>query len=202
LDLVEAAVRTGRLVEAGMHVAAVQQAGVAHLSPRFALLVDAATALVTSGPSAQDDLERALRRPGIERWPFDVARVELLLGDMLRETGEHKESRFHSEVARQTFDELGSGPWSRRAGGPARGVDQARLCADGSGQALTGQEMEIASLAAGGLTNREIGERVFLSHRTVGAHLYRIFPKLGVSTRAGLRDALAATESESIEVVG
>ena len=46
-------------------------------------------------------------------------------------------------------------------------------------------------LAAAGLTNKEIGQQLFLSHRTVGAHLYQIFPKLGITTRAALRDALA-----------
>jgi DNA-binding NarL/FixJ family response regulator len=46
-------------------------------------------------------------------------------------------------------------------------------------------------LAAQGLSNREIGERLFLSHRTIGSHLYRIFPKLEITSRAQLRDALA-----------
>ena len=68
-----------------------------------------------------------------------------------------------------------------------------RPSADHTGAAttLTAQEREIADLAATGLTNKQIGERLFLSHRTVGTHLYRIFPKLGITTRAALRDALA-----------
>jgi DNA-binding CsgD family transcriptional regulator len=55
---------------------------------------------------------------------------------------------------------------------------------------LTPQEHEIASLAASGLSNKQIGTRLYLSPRTVSGHLYRIFPKLGISTRAALRDAL------------
>jgi len=55
---------------------------------------------------------------------------------------------------------------------------------------LTPQELQIAQLAAEGLSNREIGERLYLSHRTVGSHLYRLFPKLGVTSRTRLRDAL------------
>jgi DNA-binding NarL/FixJ family response regulator len=55
---------------------------------------------------------------------------------------------------------------------------------------LTPQEFEIATLAASGLTNKQIAERMFLSHRTVGGHLHRAFPKLGIATRAALRDAL------------
>jgi DNA-binding NarL/FixJ family response regulator len=47
-------------------------------------------------------------------------------------------------------------------------------------------------MAAQGLTNREIGEKLYLSHRTIGSHLYRIFPKLGIKSRSQLRDALEA----------
>jgi DNA-binding NarL/FixJ family response regulator len=56
---------------------------------------------------------------------------------------------------------------------------------------LTAQELQIAQLAAKGLSNREIGERLFLSHRTIGTHLYRVFPKLGITSRAELSVALA-----------
>jgi DNA-binding NarL/FixJ family response regulator len=51
-------------------------------------------------------------------------------------------------------------------------------------------------LAATGLTNKPIGQRLFLSHRTVGGHLHRIFPKLGITSRAALRDALATPPAE------
>ena len=63
---------------------------------------------------------------------------------------------------------------------------------------LTPQEFEIVSLAASGLTNKQIAERLFLSHRTVGGHLHRAFPKLGVATRAALRDALGALPEEQL----
>ena len=55
---------------------------------------------------------------------------------------------------------------------------------------MTPQERQIAEMAAGGLSNREIGQRLYLSHRTVSSHLYRIFPKLGVKARHELRAAL------------
>jgi DNA-binding NarL/FixJ family response regulator len=58
---------------------------------------------------------------------------------------------------------------------------------------LTSQELQIAQLVAEGFSNREIGQRLYLSHRTVGSHLYRMFPKLGISSRAQLAQALAVT---------
>lgn len=63
---------------------------------------------------------------------------------------------------------------------------------DASADALTTQERQIAELAATGLSNKQIGERLFLSHRTVGSHLYRMYPKLGITSRAALRGALEA----------
>jgi DNA-binding NarL/FixJ family response regulator len=57
---------------------------------------------------------------------------------------------------------------------------------------LTPQELQIALMAAEGLTNREIGQKLYLSHRTVGSHLYRIYPKLDITSRFQLRDALAS----------
>ena len=61
---------------------------------------------------------------------------------------------------------------------------------------LTAQELQIAQLAADGLSNREIAERLFVSHRTVGSHLYHIFPKLGITARTQLRDALKAAAGQ------
>ena len=61
---------------------------------------------------------------------------------------------------------------------------------------LTAQQRQIAELAAAGLSNKQIAERLFLSPRTVGYHLYQIFPKLGVTSRAALRDALAALPAD------
>ncbi len=55
---------------------------------------------------------------------------------------------------------------------------------------VTPQQLEIARLAATGLTSKEIGERLFLSHRTVGTHLYQLYPKLGITSRAALAEAI------------
>ena len=62
---------------------------------------------------------------------------------------------------------------------------------------LTAQELQIAQLAADGLTNREIGKRLYISHRTVGAHLAKIYAKLGATSRVQLHNALGPTEAAS-----
>ena len=62
---------------------------------------------------------------------------------------------------------------------------------------LTAQEPQIAQLAAQGLSNRDIAQRLYLSHRTIGTHLYRIFPKLGITSRGELSSALSATSRRS-----
>ena len=91
-------------------------------------------------------------------------------------------------AAHDAFQRLGATPWARRAAVELRATGQAPVVTSASDLAepLTPQERAIANLAAAGLTNKQIGERLYLSHRTVGGHLYRIFPKLGIGTRAVL----------------
>jgi DNA-binding CsgD family transcriptional regulator len=93
---------------------------------------------------------------------------------------------------KQAAASLGFAPLAERAGQELRGAgERVRRRAPGAHAELTRQELQIAQLAAAGLTNREIGQKLYLSHRTIGYHLHRIFPKLGVTTRAQLREALA-----------
>lgn len=194
LDLVEAAVRTHRGAEAAAHVNAMRTANVAALSTRFALLVGASEAV-----AARDD-ESAIRRfvdtlaiPGIDRLPFDLARVRLLYGERLRRARATTASREQLSAAFEAFERLGAMPWMHRCAIELRAAGQPLSEAgESSPWTLTPQEREIAMLAASGLTNKQIARRLFLSHRTVGAHLYRVFPKLGITSRAALRDALDA----------
>jgi DNA-binding NarL/FixJ family response regulator len=107
-----------------------------------------------------------------------------------------RESRLHLAAALESFERLGAEPWAERARGELRSTGQSKPRGEHRDpDLLTPKEREIVMLAAAGLTNKQIGERLFVSHRTVGFHLHRAFPKLGVSSRAALRDALAAQPS-------
>jgi DNA-binding CsgD family transcriptional regulator len=189
LDLVEVSIRTKRYREARAHVETMREVVVRNLSPRTDLMATASEALITPDESARAVFERALEIPGIPQWPFSVARVQLLYGERLRRMRSPAEARTHLSEALDVFQSLGASPWVERATTELRATGQVTRRAS-SRTALTPQEEEVARLAASGLTNKEIGERLYLSHRTVMAHLYRIFPELGITSRAALRDAL------------
>ncbi len=191
MDLVEAALRTGRTSEAAAHVRAMQESGVGKVSSRLAMLAGAAAAMIAPDDEAAELFDLSLATSDAERWPFDMARVQLLYGERLRRSRGMTEARVHLMAALEGFRRLGAKTWAERAAVELRATGQTR--SQGRQQdreALTPQELEIAMLAATGLSNKQIGSRLFLSHRTVSAHLYRVFPKLGVTSRAALRDAL------------
>jgi DNA-binding CsgD family transcriptional regulator len=196
MDLVEAAVRTGRHDEARAHVAVLRELGVAALSSRLGLLVGAAEALVAPVEAADDLFVRTLTAPDVDRWPFDLARVQLLHGEHLRRVRAVSLARIPLEAALETFEFLGAKPWAARAGsqllatGPPREGARHR-------SVLTSRELDVASMAAAGLTNRQVGQRLGMSPRTVSAHLYRVYAKLAVGSRAALRDALREPADES-----
>ncbi len=174
-----------------------RQAGIAAISPRQALTIEGTAAIAAPDHEAVALFERALAVPGADRWPFDRARIQLTFGERLRRMKATTDARAHLTAALDTFQRLGAVPWAARAGNELRatGLTIGRL-ADTGPASLTPQQQEIAQLAAAGLTNKQIGERLYLSPRTVATHLHQLFPKLGVTTRAALRDALAGLPPE------
>ena len=168
MDLVEAAVRTGRHAEAAAHVAAMRDAGIASISPRLALVTSGSAALAGTDDRGNGWFEEALAVPGADRWPFDLARVQLAYGERLRRARAATRARRHLAAALQTFEGLGARPWAARAGAELRAAGQATTTERGQAPgSLTPQEREIALLAAAGLTNKQIAERLLISHRTV-----------------------------------
>ena len=204
MDLVEAAIRTGRGAEAAAHVQAMQDAQVGVISSRLALNVAGAAAMVAPNDEAGVLFASALAVPEADLWPFDLARVHLLYGESLRRARSNIQARAHLSAALDTFRRLGARPWQIRAGRELRatglamqGADRGALRSDAllGIPSLAPLDHEIARLAAAGLTNKQIGERLYISHRTVAAHLYQLFPRLGITSRAALRDALDALET-------
>ncbi|WP_028804960.1 helix-turn-helix transcriptional regulator [Streptomyces sp. 142MFCol3.1] len=127
----------------------------------------------------------------LPRDPFTRARILLAYGAWLRRRRRVMESRAPLRIARESFASLGAQPWHERA------CQELRSAGEGGTQSvpadwdlLTPQELQIAQLASTGLSNREIGQQLYLSHRTIGAHLYKIYPKLGISSRGQLREKL------------
>jgi DNA-binding CsgD family transcriptional regulator len=198
LDLVDAAVHTGRLEEARAHVAAAEHAQLAKTSPRLRLLVAAAEALVAPEGQAVDLYQHLLALPRIEQWPFDQARIRLAFGQLHRRNHRPGDARPELRRAADIFSRIGASAWQQHAEQELRATGVAlapvratRSSTTGRGiDELTAQQLEVAQLAASGLSNKEIGAQLFLSPRTVSAHLYRVFPKLGISSRSALRDAL------------
>ena len=151
-----------------------------------------ARAVLAADDEADECFMRAL---AIEEtcWAFDRARLRLAYGTRLRRRRRIAESREPLRAARDSFDELGTAPWSRFARQELRAAGEGSAPrAERSYDSLSAQELQVATLAAEGLSNRDIGARLYLSHRTVASHLYRAFPKLGISSRAQLAAALCA----------
>jgi DNA-binding CsgD family transcriptional regulator len=183
------------------HVEAMQSSHMERISSRLALQVMGAAAMVHSGDDTAADLYlTALNSPGASRWTFQYARVQLALGEHLRRTRANVSARPYLEAALETFDRLGARPWSRRANRELRATRQSRPTNGYVANIdLTPQERQIAILAASGLTNKEMGVRLNMSHRTVGSHLYHMYPKLGITSRGALRDAIARLDLEDVD---
>jgi len=193
MELVEAAARSGRADDATAHVAAAREAHIDELSPRLALILAGAAAMAAADRDHRDLFEQALLVPGADRWPFDLARIQLAYGERLRRTQSPADARTHLVAAVDIFEQLGARPWAARAANELRATGAHRERSDSPANAsLTAQQQQIAQLAAAGWSNKQIAERLFISPRTVGYHLHQVFPKLGVTSRAALRDALAA----------
>ncbi|MFJ6379498.1 helix-turn-helix transcriptional regulator [Kitasatospora sp. NPDC092039] len=128
----------------------------------------------------------------MSRTPFVRARLMLAYGTWLRRRRRVTEARNPLRTARESFAAMGVEPWRERAAQELRSAGEGSRSQSPVGRdLLTPQEVQIAQLAAQGLSNKEIGRQLHLSPRTIGTHLYRIFPKLGITSRSQLSDKLA-----------
>jgi ATP/maltotriose-dependent transcriptional regulator MalT len=189
-DLAEAAAYSGQQDEARLYLKELERLGADTGFPYLLAGLSYARPLL-----ADDDEAETLFQAGLATdlapWPFLRARLLLAHGAWLRRRRRVAESRVPLRSALETLDALGAVPWGERAGQELRasGVTSRRRVTEARDQ-LTPQELQIAGLAAEGLSNREIGQQLYISHRTVAYHLRRIFPKLGISSRSQLHAAV------------
>jgi DNA-binding CsgD family transcriptional regulator len=199
-ELIEAAARTGDVRLAGDaldRLAAWTQAG----GTDYALgIEERARALLSEGEAAEGHYREAIGRLGGTRRSPDLARAHLLYGEWLRRERRRGEAREQLRTAYEMLDAIGMEGFARRArrelaatGETARrrAARPARTSPGPASEPLTGQEAQVARLARDGLSNPEIGARLFISARTVQYHLGKVFTKLGISSRGQLHRALS-----------
>jgi DNA-binding CsgD family transcriptional regulator len=186
MSLAEAAVRVDRGADARSVIAALEEEAKTVASPILHVQLSYARAVLADDDRAEALYLEALSQD-LTRWPWARARIELAYGTWLRRQRRVAESRAPLRAARTTLEFVGAARWADLARAELRAAgERGPGAAPTVHEALSAQEMEIARLASAGLSNREIGERLYLSHRTVGSHLYRIFPKLNITSRGQL----------------
>lgn len=189
--LAEAAVHCGRVEDARAVLASMERLGKVTASPLLHMN------LLYARPVLADDrragaLYRQSLAADLSQWPWHRARIQHAYGSWLRRQRHVAQSRDPLRSALAAFEAMGAHTWAEQARTELRAAGErleprARTIA---ATTLSPQELQIARLAARGHSNREIAQQLFLSPRTVGSHLYRIFPKLDVTSRAQLASRL------------
>ncbi|MTD16901.1 AAA family ATPase [Nakamurella sp. YIM 132087] len=196
-DLCSAAVEVGEQETARMVLDRLTQSG-RWVSRRSRLLLERAAAVLSDDPA---DGARRLRvivdDPAAAEWPLERGLSLLDLAGCLHRARSPREERKVLQEAASQLEDVGADAWRATLPGRMRAAgDRSPDVVPRGGLAqLTDQQQAIVRLAAGGLSNAEIAERLFLSTRTVGSHLYRSFPKLGVTHRSQLAAIVEAEES-------
>jgi ATP/maltotriose-dependent transcriptional regulator MalT len=197
-DLAAAAVRADRRLE-GQDVV---EHGLSHLngmaSARLEQLIARARGILADPANSGAYFEKALADPAGDQWPFERAQLRLDYAEWLRRRRRINDAKPVLTQALGTFRQLRARSWAQRTEAELRACGVAVTGAPGQPDAfreLTPQQRQIVRLASDGLTDREIGDRLFLSPRTVSTHLYRSYPKLGVASRHQLRDVIALTST-------
>ena len=138
-------------------------------------------------PCGQQHFETALAHHARSPRRVDAARTHLAYGEHLRRARRRVDARTHLRAALAVFDDVGAEPWAERARQELRASGDTARRRDGSdAPTLTPQELQVATLVAQGLPNREVAWQLFVSPRTVDFHLRNVFTKLGISSRGEL----------------
>jgi len=199
IELLEAASRCG---EEGLARGALERivAAAAVAPTDWALGVAArCRALLADGEDADGLYREAIARLGRTPLRPELARAHLLYGEWLRRANHRVDARTQLRVAHELFTSIGMEGFGERARRELQATGETvRKRTVGTRDELTEQERQIAVLASDGLSNPEIGARLFLSPRTVEWHLRKVFTKLGIRSRRELTGALPAADSEFV----
>ena len=155
--------------------------------------LDRARGMVAADDSFDAPLERSAAAFGRLGVRLEEARSRLCHGERLRRAGRRVQARAQLRAALALFERMRCEPWVERTESELRASGETlRTREPGSPvDELTPQELQVATLAAAGLTNKEAAARLFLSTKTIEAHLHRTYRKLGIRTRNELAPMLA-----------
>jgi DNA-binding CsgD family transcriptional regulator len=193
-DFAEAALHSGHLEQGRAVLAELETLAGTVRSPWLTVGLLYGRPLLAQDGNVERLFEDALGAD-LSRWPVYRARLLLQYGIWLRRQRRVADSRPPLRAAIDALETLGVTGWADRAHHELRASGEPSIGrVPEAWSLLTSQELQIARMAAQGMSNREIGQRLFLSHRTVGSHLYRLFPKLGVTSRVQL-SAVIGTRS-------
>jgi DNA-binding CsgD family transcriptional regulator len=196
-DLVEAAARAQRTDEVLEHLAELAERAKVARQP----MTEAAAAWcrgLLGGADAVADLGTAAEELLTLGFPVASARARLSLGELLRRNRQPRAAREHLRSALETFRHVGATVWAERSAAELRASGDGVPAQEVDGIAsLTAQELQISRMVSQGATNKDIAAQLFLSPRTVEYHLYKAYPKLGVTSRSQLISRFAAELSSA-----
>jgi DNA-binding CsgD family transcriptional regulator len=187
LDRIEIAVQAGDLEQAEAWLLPLVAFASGTGAPWAKARVAHCRALLADVADAGQHYEHSLTWHRAAQRPFERARTELAFGEFLRRNGGRVDARSHLRAARTIFDDLGAQHWTERTDQELRASgEKIRRAAPSSLPHLTAQELQVATLVAQGLSNREAAAQLFVSTRTVEYHLRNVFTKLGLTSRTQL----------------
>src|SRR5690554_1253296 len=188
-ELIEAACRSGQPESATDALDELSSRAITSGTPWGLGLAARSRALMTAGPAAEAHYREAIEQLGRCRMAGHLARSHLVYGEWLRREGRRQDAREQLQTAYEQLTNMGADAFAARAARELRATgEHPRKRTAQATDALTAHELHIAQLVAGGATSREVGTQLFLSPRTIEAHLRNIFRKLDITSRRQLRE--------------